>query len=153
RRSDNYGVYSLWLTYGLSPQWAKPDEHGLVAIPLAPARTHPGAYGYRWEIDPSPDGRFAGSCRVIRDSGLDLSDEEELRRPELDYPETSESLKEYKDLLRDRKRYPNVYVKLRYDCSEFRGTNGMALPVASKVEVSLSPWGGEKPWRIVTLKA
>lgn len=32
RGSDNYGVYAVWLTYGLSPQWAKPDDRGLVEV-------------------------------------------------------------------------------------------------------------------------
>src|SRR5262249_890069 len=150
RSSERYGVYSVWLTYGLSPQWAKADERGFVEIPLLSARRHPGAYGYNWEIDPSPDGRFASACRVVRERALDLSNEEELRRPELDPPESAGQAKEFKELLRSRKAYPSGFVARRYRCFDWWRTNGVVVPKASETEVSLGPWDGEKPWRRVS---
>ena len=152
RRTDNYGVYSVWLTYGLSPLWAKPNAHGVVEMPLSAGRQNPGAHGYKWEIDRSPDGRFARSCRIVREQALDIGDDEELRRMELDYPQSAAQMKEYRGLLVDRKATASGYVKYRYSCTDWYRTNDLVVPAASRTEVSLGPWDGEKPWRIVDLK-
>jgi len=153
RGTDNYGVFAAWLTYGLSPRNLRTNALGFVDRPLSGARRHPGGFGYNWVVEPSPDGRFGESCDVVREGDLDLANEDEFFRREIDYPETAEQLKEYKRLLRERKLTRQGYIKLRYSCTDWWRTNDLVMPAASRMEMSLGPVDNSFPWRVVTVVA
>jgi len=153
RGVDNYGLFTVWLTYGLCPQRLKTNKLGLVDRPLSGARQHPGGFGYKWLVDASPDGRFANRCEVVRDKALDLDYTGEFFRRELDYPETRQQIKEYEQHLAGRRNTPTGYVKYRYTCTDWWRTNGFMIPAAASLELSISPRDGLLPWRVTKLKA
>ena len=157
REPDPIALHMLWYTYALSRKAISTNKAGVVAVPLAGSlpRENPGAYGYRWDIDFSDDGRFPRSFEVIRDQTLDLSSEkEEMLRPELDYPETLGSYNEYLSNLQHRRSLPSGWVKARFSCVDWYRTNGVIIPIGSICEAHLySTKPPIRPWREIKLTA
>jgi hypothetical protein len=150
---DNTGFYALWLTYGLCSATAKTNAAGLVEIPFSGARVNPGCFGYNWRIRFSQGGRFATELTAVRDQKLDLADDQELLRPELDYPDTLAEYGNYRELLASRKAAPDGFVKAKYSVTQWRRAGGMAVPAAARYEVYSSPSFTSWPWRVVEIKA
>ncbi|HEX5220620.1 MAG TPA: hypothetical protein VFZ59_13700 [Verrucomicrobiae bacterium] len=158
RKSDELNLSIGWLTYGLSRESVQINNAGFVDMPTPTReiRSNPRAFGYKWVIKYSEDGRYATTCEVIRERALDLGDQDELLRPEMDYPETLASYNEYMELLGLRKATPTGFVDCRYTCTAWIRTNGLIAPTASKLEVFwYDPGRGAAPFprKIVTLTA
>ena len=132
--NDDYLHISLcWLVYGLCPGTVSSNKSGLVDIPLPwrNPRFTPEAYGYKWTIRPSNDGRFAADCVVTRDKSLDLPDKQEFLRPELVYP-TSIAMRNKYEMYKGRRLWvTNGFVVARYSCTNWYLTNGWSVPKAS----------------------
>jgi hypothetical protein len=158
RDTENLGLSMTWLTYCFSCQWSPTNSAGLIelSLPLSGARRQLGAFGYKWVIVPSEGGRFVNKCDVVRDKSLDLGKEEELLRPEFDYPETLTEYNENVFDLTDRYQIASGLVKSRYRCLDLLGTNGIVIPIQSTFESFInpvSPDSSHRPFRIIKLKA
>lgn len=147
-----------WFTYGLSPRTVRTNRAGLIDMPTptTSARDNLRSYGYKWLIEFTEDGRFVSHCEIVRDKTLDLSDNEELLRPEFDYPETLQDYNEDLMTLGLRRATPDGFIKNRYITTEWFHTNGLTIPLASKLE---GYWWDPKngalphPWHIFDLRA
>jgi hypothetical protein len=132
---DHLDISFPWLVYGLSPRTITPNHLGLVEIPLPwlSPLFHPNAFGYKWMISSSSDGRFLSECKIVRDHALDLSDDEELLRPELSYPMNVAQRDRLIKLLDLNKFIPDGFVVGDYKCLAWLSTNGLSLPVEATV--------------------
>lgn len=147
-----------WFTYGLSPRAVRTNKAGLIDMPTptTSARGNLRSYGYKWVIEFSENARFVSHCEIVRDKTLDLSDKEELLRPEFDYPETLQDYNEDLMTLGLRRATPDGFIKNRYTTTEWFHTNGLSIPLASKLE---GYWWDPKngalphPWHIFDLRA
>jgi len=154
---DPLGAGFASLTFGLSPRSFRTNEAGLIEMPIpwTVVRDNPGAFGFRWEIHASAGGRFLKEATVTRDRTLDLPNEEEFRRPEVDYPETLRHYNAFLGELLIRRLGPSNYVRGHYECMEWYRTNGVELPKVSMLKVYVPPTtnGGFLPARIFSLEA
>jgi thiol-disulfide isomerase/thioredoxin len=141
------------MTYGWSSRSFLTNQIGFVEMPLpwTVVRDNPNAFGFKWLIHPSEDGKFLEDFEVLREEALDLPQREEFLRPEMDYPETLESYRDHINELRGRKASPQGYLRARYKCEEWYRSNNLAIPKASKLEVYEEPAYGSLPARVVTL--
>ena len=130
---DRPGLSIVWLTYGLIPQIMRPNDTGLVGIPVPWLGSHftLSAYGYNW-VATSKDGRFVEDCKLIRDSRLDLDEKQELLRPGFDHPTSANGLEMAQMTLAARRAVPDGFVESTYSCTRWYGTNGLRIPVASE---------------------
>jgi hypothetical protein len=135
---ENIGLTLAWMTYGLSPKRLGTNSLELPMLGASP-RDNPGAFGYRWQIGATPDGRFADKIEICRDVRLDLPARQELLRPEIDYPTTISQYNHYLESLMLRREVPDGFVRARYRCAEWQQVSGLAVPSASEYLVYLSP--------------
>jgi thiol-disulfide isomerase/thioredoxin len=152
---DPLGAALVSITYGLSLRSFVTNQIGLIEMPLpwTIVRDNPNAYGFKWLIHASEDGRFLNDFEVLREKALDLSEQEEFLRPQMDYPNTLEAYREYLFNLRYRKSSPQGYLRARYQCKEWYRTKKASIPRASKLEVYDPPNVGKLPARIFALEA
>jgi len=126
----------LWLAYGLSPRLAPTNHNGAIEIPLPwwAARRSALARGYEWKITPSADGRFVSECTVLRNTNLDLSLREELRRPDMGFTfgAFDESDNGFVAGLDTRHSIPHGWLEATYKCTDWFNTNGVLLPRTSE---------------------
>jgi hypothetical protein len=131
---DNLGLTAPWLTYGLWPSLVTSNQNGVVEMPLPwmASRQDLFAFGYRWNITPSADGRFVDHLAAIRDQSLDLSDENELLRPEIRYPTGDLGFRNWLlQKVRIRREIPTGFPGGRYVCTKWYQTNGISIPLES----------------------
>ena len=152
---DKLGLTVPWLTYGLWPSLVTSNQSGIVEIPLPwlASRQDLFAFGYRWNITPSADGRFVDHLAAIRDQSLDLSDDEELLRPEIRYPTGNLGLRNWLlQKVRIRREIPTGFPGGRYACTKWYQTNGISIPLESDFKYY---WKGypDKPCYEAILKA
>lgn len=135
----NLSLFVPWITYGLSPTAAVPQNTGAVTIPLPWFVAHfsPGAYGYRWSFSSTADRRFIESCEVLRDRTLDLPDKKEMLRETFDYPLSIGDWNQMREGLAVRRTITNGWVAARYLCTGWFETNSMTIPIASELEYYL----------------
>lgn len=152
---DPLGAALVSITYGLSLRSFTTNQIGVVEMPLpwTVVRDNPNAYGFKWLIRSSEDGSFLNDFEVLREEALDLPEQEEFLRPQMDYPNTLEAYRDYLSELRDRKSSPQGYLRARYQCQEWYRANSATLPKESKLEVYLPPIEGKLPGRIFRLEA
>lgn len=146
---DRLYISLPWLTYGLSPRLAGIHDYGSLPIPvpwLVP-RNSPLAFGFRWNVNASPNARFVESCLLVRDSSLDLTETAEFLRPEFEYPHTLENLQRYRGRLAVRRSITNGFVEARYDCTDWHQIGGLQVPAHSELVcyypdgiMSTNPW-------------
>jgi len=151
---DFLSLYMPWLTYGLSPRNVRTNKGGVIELPRpwTIARNDPLAFGFRWDIKPSADGRFVSECKVIRDTSLDLDENDEFLRPELEYPLSLAHMAEYRMALGVRKEIPNGFVNALYRCTMWYETNSMLIPFGSELKLYSSRFPLE-PVKVVKLVA
>ena len=121
-------IYVPWLVFALSPQTIAKAPLKSIPLPWFDAHHVPAAFGYKWEAKPSADGRFVKECEIIRDSSLDLSDEQEFLRPEFEYPCTLVNKMADLENLKSRRQIPGGFVVARYGCTNWLETNSMLIP-------------------------
>jgi len=158
REFDEMEASIGWFTFGLSPRSIYTNNIGLIdmPVPTSSARDNLKSYGYKWLITWSDDGKYAKEADAVRDKALDLSDKEEMLRPNLDYPETLAKYNAYLQTLRVREATPNGFIKFHYTAEEWYHTNNILIPTASKVEVywwDMSKKTYQFPWHVIKLKA
>jgi thiol-disulfide isomerase/thioredoxin len=153
--ADPLGASLVSIAYGLSPHSFATNQIGLVEMPLpwTVVRENPNAFGFKWVFSEPSDGRFLKDFCVFREEALDLPEQAELLRPQLDYPETLADYQGYMRELRWRKMSPQGYLRARYKCQEWYRTNHISIPRESKLEVFLPPSQGNLPGRILHLEA
>jgi len=151
---DPMGLYMVWFTYGLSPELLKTNKIGLVDLPLASGhpRDNLNAFGFKWLVQQTDNGRFAVDFETVRDQALDLTDKEEFLRPELDYPDTLGDYNSYRSDLDYRRALATGFVKYRFRCGAWHSTNGVVVPAQSELKVFLNDHITNQPHRILTLK-
>ena len=140
-RDDPLGITALWVAYGLSPQSVMPNKTGMreIGLPWEYPRRNPNAYGYNWIMTPSPDGRFLEDCKMVRERSLDLSEKEEPLRKEIDYPVGTQERNHFKVGMVIRRGIPSDFMAGRYHCEEWCHTNGMTIPMTSKLVIYYGP--------------
>ncbi len=134
------GMSLPWLTYCLSPSDLNSDRkwiiNGVVALPvpwLSP-RESPLAYAYKWAISPTDDGMFVDKVSLTRDSGLDLSEDKALLRPELIYPWSLAAYQLDRTRLDTLKQIPDGFVEAEFKCMEWYRTNSISIPSKSELK-------------------
>jgi hypothetical protein len=129
--------YTIWLAYGLCPTNLPTDfiKDGAVEIPLPwfNSRNSPMSHGFEWKITPSADRRFVLGCQVLRNTNLDLSDSQEMLRPDFNAPLSLGLLNRDTELLQLRRQiYHQDSVQAIYKCKEWYETNQVLLPMVSE---------------------
>jgi hypothetical protein len=124
---DVYMFYP-WMVYCLPPRDVSPD----MPLPWESCDFDLYAYGWRWKVTPSTDGKFIGAFKIIRDVSLDLDDKDELLRPTFRYPSTIDGLNRAQRMLAGRKTVPDGFVGPVYSCKEWYKTNGLEIPVVAE---------------------
>jgi hypothetical protein len=119
-------MFCPWMVYCLPPQ----DVSSNMPLPWSNYARILGAYGWRWNVTPSVDGRFIEAFKVVRDSSFDLNDQNELLRPTFEYPRTLEDFKRQQTALVFRKAIPDGSEEAVYTCKEWYKTNNLAIPAA-----------------------
>lgn len=143
-----------WITYCLSPKMLESDSKVDLPAPWLRPRYRLESYGYRWLINASPGGMFIESCELVRDSSLDLSEEQEFLRPELVFPEHLRDYERYKVQLQIRKETPDGFIQGRYRCLDY--WHGSAKDVPARAELTYylpGSTGYSHPWFRGTIKA
>ncbi len=156
---DDRHMSILWLAYAFSPNMV--PKSGTLPIPWPGVRRNTSAFGYRWDVTPSTDGRFASQITFILDHKLILSNQEELLRPEFIYPMDTQEL--YNSAIRgvERKRLlPDGFVKGTYECTDWFETNSVLVPKKAQLTSnysSLDDFNGKRlfiyPSTILNLRA
>ncbi|HXI72033.1 MAG TPA: hypothetical protein VNN22_16885, partial [Verrucomicrobiae bacterium] len=121
---DFLGISLPWLTYCLSPSTIQPDKNGVTALPVPwlQPRFSVFAYGYKWIIAATEDGRFIDNLSTVRDTNLDLSDEDSLLRPGFDYPDSLADYDNIKRRLNAFRYVPSGWVQTKFECTEWYHT-------------------------------
>jgi hypothetical protein len=72
---DPLGAALVSITYGLSLRFFSTNQFGLVEMPLpwTVVRDNPNAYGFKWLVRGSEDGRFLKDFVVLREEALDFA--------------------------------------------------------------------------------
>lgn len=131
---DFIGMSLPWLTYCLAPSAIPREKSGVVALPLpwAQARFSQLAYGYKWIIDATEDGRFVKDLSVVRDHSLDLSDSDSLLRPSFVYPDSLASYERNLLQLAVIRGIPDGWLQSSFRVTEWHQTNGISVPTRSE---------------------
>lgn len=135
--ADEVKISIPWFTYGLSPSTVTPVKTNKFVLPLPGTigRSYPTGYDYNWLMESSADGRFLKNCQVVRDYSLDLDEKQELLRPELNYPHSLAELSKIRsEIAWEKKEVPDGFLITRYECTEWRATNNLLIPVKSEME-------------------
>ncbi len=153
--ADPLGAGLVSVTYGIRPDLCKTNQFGSVEMPVpwTLGQENPGAWGYKWIFELSDDGRFFKDVQIIRDKRLDRSEQKELFRRELDYPESLGTYNMYILRLQERKSIQSGWVGARYECSQWLHTNGMTIPMASTLKSYMPPPNGPLPSRMFNVRA
>jgi len=117
-------MFLPWMVYCLPPQGVSSN----MPLPWSNYTRNLEAYGWRWNVTPSANGKFIGAFKVIRDSSFDLSEKNELLRSTLEYPRTAKDLNWLQTTLASRKLIPDGLEGATYVCKEWYKTNNMAIP-------------------------
>jgi hypothetical protein len=124
------GTVYPWLVFGLRPRDVYDD------MPLAwDPPSWLAAYGYRWSAEPSVDGRFLKSFKIVRDSSLDLDEKGEYARL-TKYPATVEDFISQRKGLEARRRVPNGFVKAAGTVQEWVDVGGQTIPKITTINRS-----------------
>jgi len=126
--ASNLGIDFPWIVFGLSPNAIEKVQQQSIPLPWLYPRMNPMAYGFRWSVASSVDSRFIKECKIIRDRSLDLKDEQELSRPEFDFPTTLAAKLDYTRRLQIRKQVLTGHVVASYNCYEWIHTNQLTMP-------------------------
>jgi hypothetical protein len=121
-------IYVPWIAFALTPNTVENYPNQAIPLPWHHPRTNPKAFGFQWDTTPSTDGRFIKNCKIIRRHSLDLKDNAELLRPEIDYPVTQQENIQYLEGLELRKQVPESYLEAGYICDNWLLTNKMMIP-------------------------
>ena len=137
RDYDEYlDFFAIWTAYGLCPANLPPKNNGLMEIPLPwfNSRNSPFSHGFEWKITPSSDGMFLSVCQVCRNTNLDLSDTEEMLRPDVIGPVTLSGRNHWIEGIRDRSYdYRNGSIIAIYTVKEWCQTNHAVIPIISEL--------------------
>lgn len=127
----------LWLVYG-SGNYIHNLKTNTMPLPWATPRWTPLAYGFRFEDElTSTSPYFPHYLKFIRDSKLDLKDDEEMNRPELD-GKGPDWISHLMSELQERKnKFPDGYVRAELKVSDFTNYSGMELPIAFIFEANV----------------
>lgn len=118
-----------------------------IPVPWLIPRFRPEAFGYSWWIKWLSGGEFIESCDILRDTGLDLDDHEEMLRAQLVYPETRQDLERYQRILLTRKATPDAFIQAQYRCSEHWIVDGIKVPRTASLTYYLpGPIEYPNPW-------
>ena len=128
-----------WLMYCLSPKVLMQNQRGTECGRYYGNRISPARCGWRLEGTTLPGGVFFELLRRVRDVSLDLDYLGELRREELDCPETIDEWNLFHDGLSYRRTIPNGFVSMEYRCGKWLHTNGVAVPVEGLFRVWFYP--------------
>jgi hypothetical protein len=131
---DTLGLATIYVTYALSPKLLAPGKNGVIEMPLPwnLGRSSPKGNGFKWEI--TSDSDFIGSFRIIRDNSLDLSDQDEMLRQEIDFPHKIEDRNSYLASLNYRKTIPNGYTQAEFAVTSTYDTNHTQIPKSSELK-------------------
>ncbi len=116
----------LWLLCGAGNYLRQGNKE---IMPLPPHSSSISDYGYRMEHElHSLPPYIPRRLKTIRSPDLDLPDDEEMERPELDEPSNDQQVADRKEALQKRKNIWKGTIKDSFEASDFIETNGMAIP-------------------------
>lgn len=123
-------VHVLWLAYGAGKYLHDSATNNMI-LPWLPGRWSLLAYGFRIEYDLSVDPPYLPrKLEFIRDAGLDLSDESEMERPELELSSALSLIPNWKEQLQKRRsEWSNGFVAGKLQTSNATNSNGMLIPL------------------------
>jgi hypothetical protein len=148
-------IYFPWMVFGLSPQTVEKAKDHSMPLPWRQPRTNPLDFGFKWDVTASDDGRFIKDCKIVRDQSLDLDDEKELLRPNIDYPSTLAEKLTYIRAIQIRREIPSSFIAAHYICNSWIVTNQMSIPgtaIIYRYEYSQSPKYATSPAYQATLE-
>ncbi|MGH7941790.1 MAG: hypothetical protein ACREFR_12040 [Limisphaerales bacterium] len=132
-----------WVAYGLNPTAICSDKNNSIStvpLPWLGPAYDTQAYGYRWHIIPTLDGRFASQFSTVRDRSLFAHINQVLLSSNFVYPTSLAALNRSRFAFMIFKRQiPNGFVEAKYDCQAWYETNGESLPAASQFETFIDP--------------
>jgi hypothetical protein len=128
-------MFVPWIAFAASSKVVAARKLGEIPLPWREPRVDPQAFGYQWVIKPSPSGEFAEDIRVFRSRSLDLNNQQELFRPEINYPQSMEVRTRMLRRLAARRLVPDGFLTAHYACTNWLWTNGVAVPGNSQLEI------------------
>jgi hypothetical protein len=131
---DTLGLATLYVTYALSPRHIVPGGAGGMQLPLPwnLGRSSPKGNGFRWIVTTNSD--FIESFQIIRDKSLDLSDRDEMLRPDIDFPHEVGERNSYLVSLNYRRSIPNGYLQAEFASTSTYDTNHTRIPKSSEMK-------------------
>ena len=131
-------LFFPWMVFFLTPEMIEKREHDSFLDTPAPwgKRFSLLDYGFRWETSYFENNKIIRQINAVRDPSLDLkSDEDEFRRPSVNYPFEYSSADHRLETLQARKGVPAGFLRATYECQQVGQTNDIAMPsVATFVE-------------------
>ena len=145
-------MFFPWMVFHLTPQMIRDlESKGVKDIPHPWGGRHTlRDYGFNWKISSFQDYEIIQRIEVVRDSALDLkADEDELRRPTVNYAFQYSTRQHRLDMLSSRKEIPDGFVRAAYECENLYKTNGWITPLRAKFAQYAPTFQPSNPIRLV----
>lgn len=126
-----------WMAFCMSPKVLQDCQkiHGPDVPSPWNARHSLVDFGLRWNVIYDQGSNIVLSVKATRDSKLDLpSDEDELRRANIDYVYDFGPREHKISTINLRKDLPEGFVRTAYSCAEIVSTNGFIFPLVANLD-------------------
>ena len=126
-------LFFPWMAFFLTPEMIQSRERNSSIDSPSPwgKRFSLADYGFKWDTSFFEGGKIIRQINAVREPSLDLkSDEDEFRRPSINYAFEYSSLEHRKETLQMRKGVPEGFVRATFECQSLYRTNNITLPGA-----------------------
>jgi|ERR1035437_2710933 hypothetical protein len=138
-----YAPNFLWLAL-CSSDYFKNKTNNTMPLPWSMTKVNLRPFGFRYDYEPlSITFPIPKSIRFVRDTRLDLPEEQEINRPEVSKTTTRKAYTELLATLKYRKTwYPDAYIIGKYITQQTTNINGITIPTEFELETFDPEFGG-----------
>jgi hypothetical protein len=133
----------LWLAL-CSSDYFKNKTNSIMPLPWKYTKENLKAFGFRYNYEPlSEIFPIPKSIIFIRDYKLDLTEEQEINRPEVSKTTSRATYTALLQSLKDRRTYyPDGFIVGKYATQQTTNINGISIPIQSEIECFDTEFGG-----------
>jgi len=127
-------LFFPWMVFFLTPEMVRNRENDSLVDTPAPwgKRFSLNDYGFKWETSYFEKEKTIQEIKAVRDPSLDFkSEEDEFRRPSINYAFEYSSIDHRRETLQARKGVPAGFVRAVFECQQIYHTNDLLVPSAA----------------------